>query len=161
MDCCFVLLSFIVFVGCGFELCCEFELVFKILVLIGFVFDFLLVVGLCCQIRCMLVQIVDDFSCVQVVFEVMCEVSDCIVVVFISVGQVCEWQLCLQFDYLICMVVGELLVFKVELCLLCDMNYMESVVLAKEQEVVNFYGVMYFDVIVQVMCCLVVVKLCS
>ena len=81
------------------------------------------------------------------------------VVASTSVGQVREWQLRLQFDYLIRTASGELLVPKVELRLSRDMNYTETAALAKEQEATNLYNAMHSDAIAQVMRRLAAVRL--
>ncbi len=161
MDRRLALLSLTALAGCGFELRREPELAFKTLALTGFAPDSLLAAGLRRQIRRTPVQIVDDPSRAQVVLEATREVSDRTVVASTSVGQVREWQLRLQFDYLIRTAAGELLVPKVELRLSRDMNYTESAALAKEQEAANLYGAMHSDAIAQVMRRLAAVKLRS
>lgn len=161
MDRRLALLSLAALAGCGFELRREPELAFKTLALTGFAPDSLLAAGLRRQIRRTPVQIVDDPSRAQVVLEATREVSDRTVVASTSVGQVREWQLRLQFDYLIRTAAGELLVPKVELRLSRDMNYTESAALAKEQEAANLYGAMHSDAIAQVMRRLAAVKLRS
>ncbi|MFG6486334.1 LPS assembly lipoprotein LptE [Roseateles sp. BYS78W] len=145
--------------GCGFELRREPELSFKTIALTGFEGDSLLAAGLKRQIKRTPVQIVDDASRAQVVIEVTREVRDRTVVASTSVGQVREWQLRLQFDYLIRTAEGELLVPKVELRLTRDMNYTETTALAKEQEATNLYNAMQSDAIAQVMRRLAAVKL--
>jgi len=153
------LLSLTALAGCGFELRREPELSFKTLALTGFEADSLLAAGLKRQIKRTPVQIVDDASRAQVVIEVTREVRDRTVVASTSVGQVREWQLRLQFDYLIRTAEGELLVPKVELRLTRDMNYTESTALAKEQEATNLYNAMQSDAIAQVMRRLAAVRL--
>jgi len=105
------------------------------------------------------VQLVEDPAKAQVVLEALHEVRDRTVVASTSVGQVREWTLRLQFDYLVRTADGELLVPKVELRLSRDMNYTESMALAKEQEAVNLYGAMHSDAVAQVMRRLAAVKL--
>jgi LPS-assembly lipoprotein len=91
--------------------------------------------------------------------ECLLDYRDRTVVASTSVGQVREFQLRLQFDYLIRTASGELLVPKVELRLSRDMNYTETTALAKEQEAANLYGAMHSDAIAQVMRRLAAVKL--
>ena len=147
--------------GCGFELRHEPVLPFQTLALTGFPPDSPLAAGLKRQIKRTPVQIVEDTARAQVVLEALREYRDRTVVASTSVGQVREWQLRLQFDYLIRTAAGELLVPKVELRLSRDMNFTESAALAKEQEAANLYGAMHSDAIAQVMRRLAVVKLQS
>jgi len=145
--------------GCGFELRREPELSFRTLALTGFQPDSPLAAGLKRQIRRTPVQLLDDPARAQVVLEVLHEWRDRTVVASTSVGQVREFQLRLQFDYLIRTASGELLVPKVELRLSRDMNYTETNALAKEQEAAHLYGAMHSDAIAQVMRRLAAVKL--
>lgn len=154
-----LLLASTALAGCGFELRREPELPFKTLALTGFPPDSPLALGLKRQIKRTPVQLVDDPSRAQVVLEVTREIRDRTVVASTTVGQVLEWQLRLQFDYLIRTAAGELLVPKVELRLSRDMNYTETAALAKEQEATNLYNAMHSDAIAQVMRRLAVVKL--
>lgn len=147
--------------GCGFELRREPELPFKTLALTGFQPDSPLAAGLRRQVKRTPVQLLDDPARAQVVLEVLQEHRDRTVVASTSVGQVREWQLRLNFDYLIRTADGELLVPKVELRLARDMNYTETTALAKEQEAANLYGAMHSDAIAQVMRRLAAVKVQS
>jgi LPS-assembly lipoprotein len=132
--------------GCGFELRREPELPFKTLALTGFGADSPLALGLKRQIKRTPVQVLDDPARAQVVLEALD-------------GQVREFQLRLRFDYLVRTAEGELLVPKVELRLVRDMNYTETAALAKEQEAANLYSAMHSDAIAQVMRRLAAVKL--
>ena len=161
MDRRLALLSLAALAGCGFELRREPELPFKTLALTGFEPNSPLAVGLKRQIKRTPVQVVDDPARAEVVLEVLHEHRDRTVVASTSVGQVREFQLRLQFDYLIRTASGELLVPKVELRLTRDMNYTESTALAKEQEAGNLYGAMHSDAVAQVMRRLAAVKLPS
>lgn len=147
--------------GCGFELRREPELPFKTLALTGFAPDSPLAAGLRRQIKRTPVQLLDDPARAEVVLEATREVRDRNVVASTSVGQVREWQLRLQFDYLVRTAAGELLVPKVELRLSRDMNYTETTALGKEQEATSLYGAMQSDAIAQVMRRLAAVKLPS
>lgn len=157
----FLLLGLTALAGCGFELRREPELPFKTLALIGFQPDSPLAAGLRRQVKRTPVQLLDDPARAQVVLEVLHEHRDRTVVASTSVGQVREWQLRLNFDYLIRTADGELLVPKVELRLARDMNYTETTALAKEQEAANLYGAMHSDAIAQVMRRLAAVKVQS
>jgi LPS-assembly lipoprotein len=154
-----ILLSLAALTGCGFELRKEPELRFQTLALTGFEPDSPLAAGLRRQIKRTPVQLVDDPARAQVVLEATHEARDRTVVASTSVGQVREWTLRLQFDYLIRTASGELLVPKTELRLARDMNYTESTALAKEQEAANLYGAMHSDAIAQVMRRLAAVRL--
>jgi LPS-assembly lipoprotein len=154
-----VLLAAAALTGCGFELRREPELPFKTLALTGFAPDSPLAAGLKRQNRRTPVQLLDDPARAEVVLEVLYEWRDRTVVASTSVGQVREFQLRLQFDYLVRTASGELLVPKVEVRLARDMNYTETAALAKEQEAANLYGAMHSDAIAQVMRRLAAVKL--
>ncbi len=156
-----LLIGSVALAGCGFELRREPELAFKTLALTGFAPDSPLALGLRRQIKRTPVQLIDDPARAQVVLEALHEWRDRTVVASTSVGQVREWSLRLQFDYLIRTADGELLVPKVELRLARDMNFTESAALAKEQEAANLYGAMQSDAIAQVMRRLAAVKLQS
>ena len=154
-----VLLGLTALSGCGFELRHEPELAFKTLALTGFPPESPLAAGLKRQIKRTPVQLIEDPARAQVVLEALREFRDRTVVASTSVGQVREWQLRLNFDYLIRTAAGELLVPKVELRLTRDMNYTETTALAKEQEAINLYNAMHSDAIAQVMRRLAAVKL--
>ncbi|MDG0854831.1 LPS assembly lipoprotein LptE [Roseateles puraquae] len=153
------LLGLTALAGCGFELRHEPVLPFKTLALTGFPADSPLALGLKRQIKRTPVQLLDDPARAEVVLEALHEYRDRTVVASTSVGQVREWQLRLQFDYLIRTASGELLVPKVELRLSRDMNYTETAALAKEQEATNLYNAMHSDAIAQVMRRLAAVRL--
>ncbi|MGQ3054625.1 MAG: LPS-assembly lipoprotein LptE [Roseateles sp.] len=153
------LLGLTALAGCGFELRREPVLPFQTLALTGFPADSPLAAGLKRQIKRTPVQLLDDPARAQVVLEALREYRDRTVVASNSAGQVREFQLRLQFDYLIRTAGGELLVPKVELRLARDMNFTESDALAKEQEAANLYGAMQSDAIAQVMRRLAAVKL--
>ena len=161
MDRRLALISVAALAGCGFELRREPELRFGTLALTGFEPDSPLAAGLKRQLKRTPVQVVDDPVRAEVVLEVLHEHRDRTVVASTSVGQVREWSLRLQFDYLIRTASGELLVPKVELRLARDMNYTEKDALPKEQEAANLYGAMHSDAIAQVMRRLAAVKLPS
>jgi LPS-assembly lipoprotein len=154
-----VVLASLSLAGCGFELRREPVLPFQTLALTGFPPDSPLAAGLKRQIKRTPVQLLDDPARAQVVLEALHENRDRRVVASTSVGQVREWQLRLEFDYLIRTAAGELLVPKVELRLSRDMNFTETAALAKEQEATNLYNAMHSDAIAQVMRRLAAVRL--
>jgi LPS-assembly lipoprotein len=153
------LLSLAALAGCGFELRREPELAFQTLAFSGFAPDSPLAAGLRRQLQRTPVKLLDDSARAQVVLEALRETRDRTVVASTSVGQVREWQLRLQFDYLIRSASGELLLPKVELRLSRDMNFTETTALAKEQEGAHLYGAMQSDAIAQVMRRLAAVRL--
>lgn len=161
MDRRLALMSLAALTGCGFELRHEPVLSFQTLALVGFPPESPLAAGLRRQVKRTPVQLIDDPARAQVVLEALREYRDRTVVASTSVGQVREFQLRLQFDYMIRTAAGELLVPKVELRLTRDMNFTETAALAKEQEAANLYGAMHSDAIAQVMRRLAAVKLQS
>jgi LPS-assembly lipoprotein len=159
MDRRLALMGLVALSGCGFELRREPVLPFQTLALTGFPPDSPLAAGLKRQIKRTPVQLMDDPARAQVVLEALREYRDRRVVASTSVGQVREWQLRMEFDYLIRTAAGELLVPKVELRLSRDMNFTETAALAKEQEAANLYNAMHSDAIAQVMRRLAAVRL--
>jgi LPS-assembly lipoprotein len=153
------LLALTALAGCGFELRREPELLFKTVAFTGFQPDSPLAAGLRRQLQRTPVQVLDDPARAQVVVEVLRESRDRSVVASTSVGQVREFQLRLQFDYLVRTAAGELLAPRTELRLSRDINFTETTALAKEQEAANLYGAMHSDAIAQVMRRLAAVKL--
>lgn len=159
MDRRLALMGLVALSGCGFELRREPVLPFQTLALTGFPPDSPLAAGLKRQVKRTPVQLLDDPARAQVVLEALREYRDRRVVASTSVGQVREWQLRMEFDYLIRTASGELLVPKVELRLSRDMNFTETAALAKEQEATNLYNAMHSDAIAQVMRRLAAVRL--
>jgi LPS-assembly lipoprotein len=147
--------------GCGFELRREPELLFQTVAFAGFKPDSPLAAALRRQLKRTSVQLLEDANRAQVVVEALNEKRDRTVVVSTSVGQVREWQLRLQFDYLLRTPGGELLLPRTELRLARDMNFTESQALAKEQEAAQLYGSMQSDAVAQVMRRLAAVRLPS
>jgi len=153
------LISLAALSGCGFELRREPELLFQTLALTGFKADSTLAGALRRQLKRTAVQVLDDPNHAQVVLEALNEKRDRTVVASTTVGQVREWQLRLQFDYLLRTAAGELLLPRTELRLVRDMNFTETQALAKEQEAVQLYGSMQSDAVAQVMRRLAAVRL--
>jgi LPS-assembly lipoprotein len=151
MDRRLLLLGTVALTGCGFELRREPELPFQTLAFAGFQPDSPLAAGLRRQLKRTPVQVVEDSHRAQVVVEALREQRDRTVVASTSAGQVREWQLRLQFDYLLRTPAGELLAPRSELRMTRDLNFTESQALAKEQEAANLYGAMHSDAVAQVM----------
>mgnify|MGYP003330025936 CR=1 FL=1 len=80
-------------------------------------------------------------------------------VVSTAAGQVREWQLKLNIDYLLRLPSGELLLPTTELRMSRDMNYTETTALAKEQEEATLYRSMTSDAVAQIMRRLAAVRL--
>jgi LPS-assembly lipoprotein len=83
--------------------------------------------------------------------EALRDVRERSVVVSTSAGQVREWQLRVNFDYLLRTPSGELLLPRTELRMTREMNYTESTALAKEQEEAQLYRAMQSDAVAQIM----------
>jgi len=96
-------------------------------------------------------ELLEDANRAEVLLEASEDSRRRRVVASTSAGQVRECQLRLRFDYLVRTAEGELLVPKVELRLVRDMNYTETAALPKEQEAANLYGAMHSDAVAQVM----------
>ena len=153
------LLSLAALTGCGFELRHEPVLPFQTIAFTGFQPDSPLALGLRRQLKRTPVQVVEDANRAQVVIEVLREMRDRSVVASTGAGQVREWELRLQFDYLLRTPSGELLAPRSELRMTRDLNFTETQALAKEQEAAMLYGAMHSDAVAQVMRRLAAVRL--
>lgn len=137
--------------GCGFELRREPELLFNSIALTGFKTGSAMALELRRQLLRTPVKIIEDANRAELVVEALLEVRDKTVVVSTSAGQVREWQLRANFDYLLRLPSGELLLPRTELRMTRDMNYTESAALAKEQEEAQLYRAMLSDAVAQIM----------
>ncbi|MGM9515482.1 LPS-assembly lipoprotein LptE [Roseateles sp. DB2] len=137
--------------ACGFELRRDPEFAFQSLALTGFAPDSPLAEELRRQLRQSPLQLVQDPSKAQVVLEALRDSRERSVVVSTSAGQVREWQLKLQLDYLVRTPGGEPLLPNTELRMSREMSYLESQALAKEQEEAALYRAMQYDAAAQVM----------
>ena len=145
--------------GCGFELRREPEMLFRSIALVGFKGDSLLAIELKRQLGRTPVVVQADPARAEIVLEALQDLRDKTVVVSTSAGQVREWQLKLQFEYLLRTPSGELLLPATQLRMTRDMNYTESQALAKEQEEAALYRAMQSDAIAQIMRRLAAVRL--
>lgn len=145
--------------ACGFELRREPELLFRTLALTGFRPDSPLAVELRRQLSRTPVKVLEDANRTELVLEVLREQRDKTVVASTSAGQVREWQLRLQVDYLLRTPGGELLLPRTELRMTREMTYTETQALAKEQEEVGLYRAMQSDAVNQIMRRLAAVRL--
>lgn len=145
--------------GCGFTPRREPELLFRTLALTGFKADSLLAVELRRQLARTPVKVLDDANRTELVLEVLREQRDKTVVASTSAGQVREWQLRLQVDYLLRTPDGELLLPRTELRMTREMTYTETQALAKEQEEAGLYRAMQSDAVNQIMRRLAAVRL--
>ena len=137
--------------ACGFELRRDPEFAFQSLALAGFAPESPLAEELRRQLRQSPLQLVQDPSKAQVVLEALRDSRERSVVVSTSAGQVREWQLKLQLDYLVRTPGGEPLLPITELRMSREMSYLESQALAKEQEEAQLYRAMQYDAAAQVM----------
>lgn len=138
-------------VGCGFELRREPEFLFRSLALSGFKPGSPLAADLKRQLSRTALLMVEDSNRAEVVLEALRDVREKSVVVSTSAGQVREWQLRVNFDYLLRTPSGELLLPRTELRMTREMNYTESTALAKEQEEAQLYRAMQSDAVAQIM----------
>ncbi|MDT8999451.1 LPS assembly lipoprotein LptE [Paucibacter sp. APW11] len=145
--------------GCGFELRREPELQFKTLALQGFQPASPLTLELRRQIERSTVQLLDDPNRADVVLEARRDTQRKTQVVPGIAGQVREWQLRLELDYLVRTPAGEILLPRTELLMTRDMNYAEGQALAKEQEELQLFRAMQYDAAAQVMRRLAAVRL--
>lgn len=147
--------------GCGFELRREPELLFRSIAMTGFKPTSPLALALRRQLALTPVKLLDDANRVDLVLEVLRDSSDKTVVVSTAAGQVREWQLRLRFDYLLRTPSGELLMPRTDLMMTREMNYTESMALAKEQEEALLFRAMQSEAVGQVMRRLAAVRLPS
>ena len=147
--------------GCGFELRREPELLFRSIAMTGFKPGSPLALALRRQLALTPVKLLEDANRVDVVLEVLRDSSDKTVVVSTAAGQVREWQLRLRFDYLLRTPSGELLMPRTDLMMTREMNYTESMALAKEQEEALLFRAMQSEAVSQVMRRLAAVRLPS
>ncbi len=147
--------------GCGFELRRDPELLFRSIAMTGFKPGSPLALALRRQLALTSVKLLEDANRVDVVLEVLRDSSDKTAVVSTAAGQVREWQLRLRFDYLLRTPTGELLMPRTDLMMTREMNYTESMALAKEQEEALLFRAMQSEAVTQVMRRLAAVRLPS
>ena len=145
--------------GCGFELRREPELQFQTIALVGFRNNSPMAEELRRQLERSSLRIMPDPSKAQVVLEAKRDTRERSVVVSTTAGQVREWQLKLQLDYLARTPGEELLLPLTELRMSRELTYLDSQALAKEQEEAQLYRAMQSDAIALIMRRLVAVKL--
>jgi len=147
--------------GCGFELRREPEFLFRSLALSGFKPGSPLAADLKRQLSRTTVLLLEDANRAEIVLEALRDAREKSVVVSTSAGQVREWQLRLNVDYLLRTPSGELLLPRTELRMTREMNYTESTALAKEQEEAQLFKAMQSDAVAQIMRRLAAVRLPS
>jgi LPS-assembly lipoprotein len=146
--------------GCGFALRRAPELQFRSLALAGFAPDSPLAKELRRQLaRSSTVELLADANRAQVVLEAARDERSRVVVASTSAGQVREWQLQLQLDYLLRTPGGEVLLPPTELRMTREMNYTESSALGKEQEEDLLFRSMRSDAVAQLMRRLATIRL--
>ncbi len=145
--------------GCGFELRKEPDFPFHSLALVGFKADSQLSAEFRRQLSRTKLSLMPDPNKAEVVIEALKDSRDKTVVVSTSAGQVREWQLKMDFDYLLRTAQGELLLPRTELRLTRELTYTETQALGKEQEEAQLYRAMQSDAVALIMRRLAAVKL--
>ncbi|MDC8787007.1 LPS-assembly lipoprotein LptE [Roseateles koreensis] len=145
--------------ACGFQPRREPELLFHSLALTGFAPNSPLASELRRQLARTPVQVVEDANKAELVLEALLDTRDKVSVVSTSAGQVREWQLRVKLDYLLRTTSGDLLLPRTELRMSRDLNYTETMALAKEQEEAQLYRSMNSDVVNQLLRRLAAVRL--
>lgn len=147
--------------GCGFALRREPELLFRSMALSGFRPDSPLAAELRRQLSRTPVQLLDDPNRAELVLQALRDAREKSAIVSTTAGQVREWQLRVNLDYLLRLPSGEIILPRTELRMTREMNYTESVALAKEQEEAQLYRAMQSEAVAQVMRRLAAVRLPS
>lgn len=145
--------------GCGFELRREPELLFHSLAISGIKPDSAMAAELRRQLSRTSVVLMDDANKAQLVLVVLKDVRERSAVVSTTAGQVREWQLRLNFDFMLRTPNDELLLPRTELRMVREMNFRETDALGKEQEEALLYRAMQSDAVAQVMRRLAAVRL--
>jgi len=153
------LLSAVALAGCGFELRREPELQFRSLTLQGFKPGSPFAAELKRQLARTQVQLLEDPNKAELVLEAKRDERSKNAVVSTSAGQVREWQLKLNVDFLIRTPGMDVLLPRTELRILRDMNYTESQALAKEQEEASLYRAMQSEAVALLMRRLAAIRL--
>ncbi|WP_310387376.1 LPS assembly lipoprotein LptE [Roseateles sp.] len=147
--------------GCGFELRREPELLFQSLAISGIKPDSAMAAELRRQLARTSVVLLEDANKAQLVLVVLKDVRERSAVVSTTAGQVREWQLRLNFDFMLRTPNDELLLPRTELRMVREMNFRETDALGKEQEEAQLYRAMQSDAVAQVMRRLAAVRLPS
>ncbi|MCV2370319.1 LPS-assembly lipoprotein LptE [Roseateles oligotrophus] len=137
--------------GCGFELRREPELLFHSLAISGIKPDSAMAAELRRQLSRTSVLLMEDANKAQLVLVVLKDVRERSAVVSTTAGQVREWQLRLNFDFMLRTPNEELLLPRTELRMVREMNFRETDALGKEQEEAQLYRAMQSDAVAQVM----------
>ncbi len=147
--------------GCGFELRREPELLFHSLAISGIKPDSAMAAELRRQLARTPVKLMEDANKAELVLVVLKDVRERSAVVSTTAGQVREWQLRLNFDFMLRTPNDELLLPRTELRMVREMNFRETDALGKEQEEALLYRAMQSDAVAQVMRRLAAVRLPS
>ncbi|MCV2360634.1 LPS assembly lipoprotein LptE [Paucibacter sp. TC2R-5] len=137
--------------GCGFAPRREPELLFQSLAISGIKPDSPMAAELRRQLSRTSVVVVEDANKAQLVLVVLKDVRERSAVVSTTAGQVREWQLRLNFDFMLRTPNEELLLPRTELRMVREMNFRETDALGKEQEEAQLYRAMQSDAVAQVM----------
>ena len=147
-----VLLGLAASVGaCGFAPRREPELLFRSIALSGFKPASPLAAELRRQLARTSVLLEADANRADLVLEALRDERQKTAIVSTSAGQVREWQLRINLDYLLRTPSGELLLPRTELRMTREMTYTEGAALAKEQEEAQQYRSMQSDLVAQLM----------
>jgi len=147
--------------ACGFQPRREPELLFQSIALTGFAPGSPLALELRRQLARTPVKVVEDANRAELVLEALLDERNKTSVVSTTAGQIREWQLRVKLDYQLRTPAGEVLLPRTELRISRDMNYTESMALAKEQEEAQLYRAMQSDVVNQLLRRLAAVRLPS
>lgn len=145
--------------GCGFALRREPELLFRSLAITGIKPDSPMATELRRQLSRTSVVLMDDANKAELVLVVLKDMRERSAVVSTTAGQVREWQLRLNFDFMLRTPNEELLLPRTELRMVREMNFRETDALGKEQEEAQLYRAMQSDAVAQVMRRLAAVRL--
>jgi LPS-assembly lipoprotein len=138
--------------GCGFQLRRAPELRFRTIALSGFGRFSPLAEELRVNINATpTTQVVETPAQAQVVLEALADARERSVVASTAAGQVRELQLRTRLQFRVRNAAGRELIPATEILLSRDMNYSESLALAKEQEEQLLYRAMQTDIVAQVM----------
>lgn len=141
-----------VLAGCGFQLRRAPELRFRTIALSGFGRFSPLAEELRMHINATpTTQVVEAPAQAQVVLEALADARERSVVASTAAGQVRELQLRTRLQFRLRNSAGRELIPATEIVLSRDMNYSESLALAKEQEEQLLYRAMQSDIVAQVM----------
>lgn len=138
--------------ACGFELRRVPELQFKTIALVGFAPRSLMLEELRLNLNGSgTTTVVETPAAAQVVFEVVQDTRERVVTASTAAGEVRMFQLWARLKFQLRTPAGATLVPLIEIALVRNMSYNESLALAKEQEAAQLFRAMQSDIVAQVM----------